>query len=288
MVGGPGTGKTFTCQAIENALLAQGKRCFACSFQWSACYKMQVKCEKSTIHSLLRAGFSSLTPEMLHANNWPIEINVQAFKTAYEDVEVFIVDEVSTLTSSLFVALETMLRMAFDRTKSFGGKSVILLGDFCQISPIKNTSLAGVLVSYASAVKMSKSSLTPKDHVFQQAGALLSQFRNHQNSTPSARNHQNRSLAGEDQSWWTLAAVARVGRTTERPRRRWRSDQRFEQSRRVAYVMYTHILKSKYLLTYTTYYQVFFFFIVLVTVLVKDSILLYQVQYHGHGSEIFF
>ena len=55
--------------------------------------------------------------------------------------------------------------------------SVILLGDFCQISPIKNTSLAGVLVSYASAVKMSKSSLTPKDHVFQQAGALLSQFR---------------------------------------------------------------------------------------------------------------
>ena len=70
-----------------------------------------------------------------------------------------------------------MLRMAFDRTKSFGGKSVILLGDFCQISPIKNTSLAGVLVSYASAVKMSKSSLTPKDHVFQQAGALLSQFR---------------------------------------------------------------------------------------------------------------
>ena len=42
---------------------------------------------------------------------------------------------------------------------------------------------------------------------------------------------------------------------------------------------------------YYTYYQVFFFFfffIVLVTVLVKDSILLYQVQYHGHGSEIFF
>jgi hypothetical protein len=70
-----------------------------------------------------------------------------------------------------------MLRMAFDRTKSFGGKSVILLGDFCQISPIKNTSLADVLVSYASAVKKSKSSLTPKDHVFQQAGALLSQFR---------------------------------------------------------------------------------------------------------------
>jgi len=160
--------------------------------------------------------------------------------------------------------------------------SVILLGDFCQISPIKNTSLAGVLVSYASAVKMSKSSLTPKDHVFQQAGALLSQFRNHQNSTPSARNHQNRSLAGEDQSWWTLAAVARVGRTTERPRRRWRSDQRFEQSRRVAYVMYTHILHT------TRFFFFFFFFIVLVTVLVPDSILLYQVQYHGHGSEIVF
>ena len=45
--------------------------------------------------------------------------------------------------------------------------------------------------------------------------------RGEKTSTPSARNHQNRSLAGEDRSWWTLAAVARVGRTTERPRRRW-------------------------------------------------------------------
>ena len=32
-------------------------------------------------------------------------------------------------------------------------------------------------MSYSTAVKKSKSSLTPKDHVFKSAGALLSEFR---------------------------------------------------------------------------------------------------------------
>ena len=58
------------------------------------------------------------------------------------------IDEVSMTNASLFVPLDVILRQAFEREKPFGGKSIILLGDFCQLPPNGDYSLADILASF--------------------------------------------------------------------------------------------------------------------------------------------
>ena len=65
------------------------------------------------------------------------------------------IDEISTTSVHLFGALNNALEAAFPHTgKPFGGKSIILLGDFCQIEPTDGKSLARLLACSKSGHKV--------------------------------------------------------------------------------------------------------------------------------------
>ena len=62
-----------------------------------------------------------------------------------KDKDMIVIDEVSMTTASLLVGMDNIFRQAFEKDKPFGGKNMILLGDFCQIPPNNETSLANIL-----------------------------------------------------------------------------------------------------------------------------------------------
>ena len=148
--GGPGTGKTFTADIIIQCLSSHGVISRACSFMWTAVFQLNVSCPKSSIHSLIGGSQRTLCPEYiasLRDRSWP---KIDEVRLKIGDCGVIIVDEVSMTNSTLLVDLDIILRQAFESKKSFGGKSIILLGDFCQLPPNDGHSLADVLASFQS------------------------------------------------------------------------------------------------------------------------------------------
>ena len=63
---------------------------------------------------------------------------------------IILIDEVSMTNAYLFVELDEILKQAFETEKPFGGKSIILLGDICQLPPNGDYSLAEILASFQS------------------------------------------------------------------------------------------------------------------------------------------
>ncbi|KAF4138558.1 PIF1-like helicase [Phytophthora infestans] len=52
-----------------------------------------------------------------------------------------VIDEVSMVTTELFAQIDERLRELYDPSKIFGGMSILLVGDFLQLVPVKGTSL---------------------------------------------------------------------------------------------------------------------------------------------------
>jgi hypothetical protein len=141
--GEPGTGKTYACAAVEQRLRMSGVRCMAASFQ------MVVECPKTSLHGLLHSNPTSLTAATV-VSGAALTGHVGQVRDHMEGYQVLLVDEISTTALFLFVALDMFLRAAFDESKPFGGKTAILLGDFCQLPPmVPPTTLAEALVSFS-------------------------------------------------------------------------------------------------------------------------------------------
>lgn len=51
--------------------------------------------------------------------------------------DVLIIDEVSMLSPDFFDKMDYLLQKLRDNTKPFGGITLILVGDFCQLSPVE-------------------------------------------------------------------------------------------------------------------------------------------------------
>ena len=87
----------------------------------------------STIHSFLR-----LTPGLLSENSIePIASKKQ--RELIRSVDVVVIDEISMVRADLFWAIDFRLRQVMrgaDRRRPFGGKQVILVGDFYQLPPV--------------------------------------------------------------------------------------------------------------------------------------------------------
>jgi hypothetical protein len=115
------------------------------AFMWSAVVQMKVNCPKSSIHGMLGQGLASVSAERLTGN-----ISVQTKKKIRDNIgnaSIIIIDEISTVSALLFYAIDRLLQQAFDTDVPFGGKSIILLGDFKQIGPINEKTIAEVLTS---------------------------------------------------------------------------------------------------------------------------------------------
>ncbi|MDE5688378.1 MAG: AAA family ATPase [Paramuribaculum sp.] len=87
----------------------------------------------STIHSFLRFAPGLMTEDSVGS------IAHKRHRSLIRSVEVVIIDEISMVRSDLFWAVDYRLRQiaqSKDKKKPFGGKQVILVGDFYQLPPV--------------------------------------------------------------------------------------------------------------------------------------------------------
>ena len=90
----------------------------------------------STIHSFLR-----LTPGLMSEDSIQ-SINDKKQRELIRNIEVIIIDEISMVRSDLFWAVDHRMRQVSngkDKKRPFGGKQVILVGDFYQLPPVVKT-----------------------------------------------------------------------------------------------------------------------------------------------------
>lgn len=132
--GGPGTGKTFLAQAITLYIILKSKEnhvsvdefIVAAPTAFAAC--MHIKA--TTIYSAFGLGInhnklSSIQNPLKH----------MLIKSICNNIRLLIIDEISMVTSKLFMVLNERLHEMRQNNDVFGGVNVLLLGDFLQLKP---------------------------------------------------------------------------------------------------------------------------------------------------------
>ena len=175
--GGPGTGKTYAASAIVDHLQSAGSKCYAASFMWSAVFQLDVACSKSSIHAAVGLNMATTTSKYLTSGKTPG--GIQLVRDRLEDVSVMLLDEISCTQATLFVGMDTVLKLAFPDRKDlpFAGLSVLCLGDFCQIPPPQSSSLAALLALFSSSRAAWAAAADSDSMVVLQAAKLFSQFK---------------------------------------------------------------------------------------------------------------
>ncbi len=87
----------------------------------------------STLHSFFLFPPGLLTPESLE------ELPDRRHAAVIRNARIIVIDEISMVRSDLFLAVDQRLRalaIGSDRTRPFGGKQVVLCGDFFQLPPV--------------------------------------------------------------------------------------------------------------------------------------------------------
>jgi ATP-dependent DNA helicase PIF1 len=82
-----------------------------------------------TIHSFFRLGFGIQDPSELKGIKGPQAKVIAAAK-------IILIDEISMVRSDLLQAIDARLRFSGAKTEPFGGKQVIMVGDFAQLPPV--------------------------------------------------------------------------------------------------------------------------------------------------------
>ena len=85
-----------------------------------------------------------------------------------KDVEFLIIDEHGMLGQRNFYTIDWNLRKVFESDKPFGGKSVIMFGDYTQLNPVRDRRVYE---------KPSKAEMTQKESTYQKAFMLYRQFK---------------------------------------------------------------------------------------------------------------
>ena len=121
LTGKAGTGKTAVIHEFDRLC---GKGLVKLAFTGAAAQNI---CG-STVHSTF-----NFPTGVLHADN--LRIN-QRMRNFFSAVDVLLVDEVSLVRSDCFNAMDLTIRKALDTNIPFGGKQIVVVGDYCQLSPV--------------------------------------------------------------------------------------------------------------------------------------------------------
>lgn len=128
ITGSAGTGKSHTLKAIIADLKTSSRKYAVTSSTGCAA----VLIGGNTVHSYLGLGINN-TPEKAIFN---LQKNRQKYRQV-EELNVLIIDEISMLDDSTFSRISAILQMIKKRKDTpFGGVQMILVGDFCQLSPV--------------------------------------------------------------------------------------------------------------------------------------------------------
>ena len=79
--------------------------------------------------------------------------------------------------TTLFVAMDMILRQAFNEDEPFGGLSIILFGNFCQLPPNDGQSLVAVLASFQGYGTSIFTQENPESIIALEAAQLFSNFK---------------------------------------------------------------------------------------------------------------
>lgn len=95
-----------------------------------------------TIHTASGLGFGQQTPHELKR----LAKAPWTFKK-WEDMKppgsALLIDEISMLSPDYFIKLDDYMRLLFDARDPFGGKQIIVVGDFAQLPPVNKDSVGG-------------------------------------------------------------------------------------------------------------------------------------------------
>ena len=128
-VGGAGTGKSVTCETVVSEFATGRVRVNTVAPSGTAAVNVGAQ----TLHSFFGLGAST---------NIGIDDLVKRMKptvrTRIDNTETLIIDEISMVSSETFDRMDRLAKAAREKPdKPFGGMQVIVLGDFCQLPPVK-------------------------------------------------------------------------------------------------------------------------------------------------------
>lgn len=147
VVGESGTGKSNLIKAVDECIERYLRkkdntepdkmRVILCSFTGKASFNIG----GITLHSAFRLPIkaSEMTPMSV--------TTAEEARKALRKLELVIIDEVSMIGCTLFNWVNLRLQQVFDNQLPFGGKSVILFGDFNQLRPVMDSWIFDVRVN---------------------------------------------------------------------------------------------------------------------------------------------
>ena len=123
--GGAGTGKSYLIQAIKELM---GDKCLLTAPTGVAAFNISGE----TIHSALGLQCKLALAEM--SSSGPA---LQKLQDKFAGVELLVIDEYSMVGKRMLATVEKRLRQAVPASSlPFGGLSVLLVGDICQLPPV--------------------------------------------------------------------------------------------------------------------------------------------------------
>lgn len=129
ITGSPGTGKSFTLKHCISYIKSTHKKYAITSS--TGCSAVLINGQ--TLHSYLGIGTFNMT----------VEKHVSSLKTKYyqkykniQELQILIIDEISMIDNTTFDKISKFLQIIKNNQKHFGGIQLILVGDFCQLSPV--------------------------------------------------------------------------------------------------------------------------------------------------------
>ena len=133
--GGAGVGKSVLIKALYQALhrhlhSAEGEdpddvRILLCAFTGKAAYNINGVTIASAFHKKFNQSNQSLNADELNT-----------FRMKYRNLSVVIVDEVSMVGNKMLTFMDTRLKQLTGTNKTFGGISIIAVGDLYQLQPV--------------------------------------------------------------------------------------------------------------------------------------------------------
>lgn len=128
VTGGAGTGKsTF----IHHLSSRYNGRLLKCAPTGIAAINISGK----TVHSLFR-----LAPKLLDKKD--IEVLPAKQIALYRNADVFVIEEISMVTSNMLDGVDIFLRKNLNSPRPFGGKTVVIVGDLFQLPPVVSGTMA--------------------------------------------------------------------------------------------------------------------------------------------------
>jgi ATP-dependent DNA helicase PIF1 len=114
-----------------------------------------VESNTSTIHSALKIHATSGSFQTLAFND-------KTFKENLKKIKILIIDEISMVSSELFSCFSNMFSKLHSNSQSFGGISIIVLGNLFQLPPVSENYVFDHLYGNCSIHFFNKSKKTSR------------------------------------------------------------------------------------------------------------------------------